>query len=92
MNDIERELRDIEMSIELPASLAEVLDHAMSFVRRFVVLTDPQAIVVALWLAHVFAFELRRRRFICTSRRRCLVQARLGFWRSWRPSSVRSTA
>jgi hypothetical protein len=40
-----------------PPSLASMLDAVEAFVRRYVVLSDPQSAVVTLWLAHVFAFE-----------------------------------
>lgn len=36
---------------------AELLDEIRQFVRRFVVLTDAQVAVVALWVAHTYAIE-----------------------------------
>jgi hypothetical protein len=40
-----------------PASGAEILDSAMSFIRRFVCLSEAQARAVALWVAHTHAFD-----------------------------------
>jgi hypothetical protein len=36
---------------------AQLLGELVAFVRRFVVLSDPQAAAVALWIAHSHAFE-----------------------------------
>ena len=38
------------------AALAEILDDVRRFVQRYVVLTPDQAVAVALWVAHVYAF------------------------------------
>lgn len=38
-----------------PVQLAEVLDDVEAFVRRYIVLTEPQAAAVALWVAHTHA-------------------------------------
>jgi hypothetical protein len=41
----------------LPTAFAEILADVEGFVRRFVVLSDAQAVAVTLWVAHCFAFE-----------------------------------
>ncbi|HEV2771638.1 MAG TPA: DUF3631 domain-containing protein [Thermoleophilaceae bacterium] len=43
-----------------PEDGAALLDDLAAFVRRFVVVTDAQAVVVALWIAHAHAFEASR--------------------------------
>jgi hypothetical protein len=54
----ERRLAGIATTTEPEAlDLDAVLWEAEAYLRRFVVLTDYQAIAVVLWLAHVFAFD-----------------------------------
>ena len=42
---------------EATAFMGEVLDRALVFIRRFVALTDAQARIVVLWIAHTHAFD-----------------------------------
>ena len=43
-----------------PESVGELLEETHFFVRRFVVVTDVQADVIALWNAHSYVFYLAR--------------------------------
>ena len=49
-------------ALETPVELGALLDEVEAFVRRFVVLSDHQAVVVALWIAHTHALDA----FDCT--------------------------
>jgi hypothetical protein len=40
-----------------PSYVGEMLDDVVSFLRRFVVMSDAQAAVVALWVAHSYAID-----------------------------------
>jgi hypothetical protein len=48
---------DAPAALEQDVQLAVVLDEVRRFVRRFVVLTDHQAVVLALWAFHTHAFD-----------------------------------
>jgi len=38
-------------------NLATALDRSREFIRRFVVITDAQAVAIALWIAHTYALD-----------------------------------
>src|SRR5947209_5194314 len=54
---IERVATEYEARETAPPSLAELLDWLVRFVRQLVFMTEAQAVVVALWIVHTFAFE-----------------------------------
>lgn len=37
--------------------LAQILQELVAYLRRFVVLSDPQVVATALWVAHTYAFD-----------------------------------
>lgn len=56
MRKAEREVMDAALA-EIPANLSDLLDALVAFVRRFVVMTDPQFYVVATFIIHTYAME-----------------------------------
>ena len=41
----------------MPAAGKTVLDATLAFIRRFVALSEPEAIVITLWVAHTYAID-----------------------------------
>jgi hypothetical protein len=48
---------DVGLEAKAQAGLTSILDDVVAFVRRYIVMTEPQAIAVALWIAHTHAFD-----------------------------------